>query len=535
MLKIFLTGLLFFQTTLLFAQQGQRLANQNLLLSLEGGISVGYTDYYNQKIGPALRGSIKYFLYPHNDHRIGFGFQFGYQQIKGEDNRGTIVTKDGLRDLPPSFSTAINSPGFFTDYSYLFSDRFSSFLRIGGTYNIFNPKDQDGSDASGYQQGLYNKDFFTFVPEAGIEFRINDRLSLSLAASYAVPVTDYLDDLAAANSMDTYLNVLAGISYSLMLGQSEYSQLYNGIKSQENEQALSEITDESLFQINTDQAQKQAESILLGRTLNEIINNSITQKDVNEIFLPSDEIFRDASSLIKPDIYSELDRIVGILNIEINSRWRIEGHMDSQGETSINRKLSQDRARALYDYFITKGIDGSRLRIYGLGDNFPIGNNNSEEGRQLNRRIMLIKERSLTGTEPLQPSVDSTDVSNDTSIKSVEIFSQFILRGDDTFDSNASSIRESAKFLLGEIVKYLQEQPETKWKVEGYTDNQGSVTFQKKLSSDRAKAIYEYLIQNGISANRLTYEGLGNASPIANNDTEEGRSTNRRVLIVKIN
>ncbi|MFO7523853.1 MAG: OmpA family protein [Ignavibacteriaceae bacterium] len=517
----------------LLAQSEQRIANQNLLLSLEGGISIGYTDYYKQKIGPAFRGSLKYFFYPHINHRISLGFQFGYQQIMGEDNRAIIVTKAGLlRDLPPSFSTVIHSPGFFADYNYLFSDRFSSFVRIGFTYNTFNPKDNNGNDALGYQQGLYNKDFFTFIPEAGFEFRINERIGLSLAANYAFPVTDYLDDVSAAIRKDSYLNVLVGISYSLMSDDKQHSQIDSEIQSISEENSNIETIDESDNQIITDFIQKQAGSVLPGRTLQEIINNSIAQIDVNEILLPADEIFRNGSALIKPEIYPELDRIIEILSNESNSRWRIEGHMDNQGQSAMIKKLSQDRAHALYDYIMSKGVEVSRLRIYGLGDNFPIGDNSTAEGRQLNRRIMLIKEKSVT-TEQKELSHDTGEASEEKTTVSEEIFNQFILRCDDTFESNTSSIDESAKFLLGEIVKYLLEQSESKWKVESYTDNQGSENFQKKLSYDRAKAIYDYLTEQGISADRLTFEGLGNTSPIANNNTEEGRSTNRRVLIIR--
>ena len=66
--------------------------------------------------------------------------------------------------------------------------------------------------------------------------------------------------------------------------------------------------------------------------------------------------------------------------------------MDSQGVVSAIKRLSQDRARAVFDYFVSKGIESGRLRVYGLSDNFPIANNNTAEGRSMNRRIMIIRE-----------------------------------------------------------------------------------------------------------------------------------------------
>jgi outer membrane protein OmpA-like peptidoglycan-associated protein len=66
--------------------------------------------------------------------------------------------------------------------------------------------------------------------------------------------------------------------------------------------------------------------------------------------------------------------------------------MDSQGVVAAIKKISLDRARAVFDYFVIKGIEPGRLRIYGLSDNFPIANNNTAEGRRMNRRIMVIRE-----------------------------------------------------------------------------------------------------------------------------------------------
>jgi len=64
-------------------------------------------------------------------------------------------------------------------------------------------------------------------------------------------------------------------------------------------------------------------------------------------------------------------------------------------------------------------------------------------------------------------------------------------------------------------------------------DSEGSVTFIKKLSYDRAKTVMDYLVSQGLSADRFTLYGLGDSFPIANNNTAEGRSTNRRIMIIR--
>jgi OOP family OmpA-OmpF porin len=65
--------------------------------------------------------------------------------------------------------------------------------------------------------------------------------------------------------------------------------------------------------------------------------------------------------------------------------------------------------------------------------------------------------------------------------------------------------------------------------VEGHTDSVGSDAYNKKLSLRRADAVRQYLVKHGIPADRITAEGFGESSPVASNDTEDGRAQNRRV------
>ena len=67
-----------------------------------------------------------------------------------------------------------------------------------------------------------------------------------------------------------------------------------------------------------------------------------------------------------------------------------------------------------------------------------------------------------------------------------------------------------------------------KIEVSGHTDNKGTMQANQVLSENRARSVYQYLIANGISAERLSFKGFGQTQPIASNDTEDGRSQNRR-------
>lgn len=97
------------------------------------------------------------------------------------------------------------------------------------------------------------------------------------------------------------------------------------------------------------------------------------------------------------------------------------------------------------------------------------------------------------------------------------------------FDFNSSNLTTLAKSNLDKLVTVLQNNPDTNINIYGHTDNIGSDAVNLKISQQRADAVKNYFVANGISASRLFTEGLGKGSPIASNDTDAGRAQNRRV------
>lgn len=82
---------------------------------------------------------------------------------------------------------------------------------------------------------------------------------------------------------------------------------------------------------------------------------------------------------------------------------------------------------------------------------------------------------------------------------------------------------------LDRLIKILKDNPKMEIEIQGHTDNEGSDDYNLNLSQERVNAVVTYLIENGIKESRLTGKGYGEGSPIADNDTEEGRELNRRV------
>ncbi len=97
------------------------------------------------------------------------------------------------------------------------------------------------------------------------------------------------------------------------------------------------------------------------------------------------------------------------------------------------------------------------------------------------------------------------------------------------FLSSKDVLTEDSKPKLHNVAELLKAHPGFKLKVSGYTDNTGKEEMNLELSKKRANAVKSYLISDGIDASRVQVNGYGEANPIADNNTREGRAKNRRV------
>lgn len=96
------------------------------------------------------------------------------------------------------------------------------------------------------------------------------------------------------------------------------------------------------------------------------------------------------------------------------------------------------------------------------------------------------------------------------------------------FDTDKFDLKPESKTELNKLVAMLKKNATLKIEISGHTDNQGNAASNKTLSENRAKAVYQFLIDAGIETARLSYKGYGSEKPIADNNTLEGRAENRR-------
>ena len=103
-----------------------------------------------------------------------------------------------------------------------------------------------------------------------------------------------------------------------------------------------------------------------------------------------------------------------------------------------------------------------------------------------------------------------------------------------TFDVGKATIKPESMGEINRIVQLMNENPDLKFSVEGHTDSTGNAASNQTLSEQRSQAIVAKLVELGIAQDRLTAVGKGQNSPIADNNTDEGRAKNRRVEFVKM-
>lgn len=103
------------------------------------------------------------------------------------------------------------------------------------------------------------------------------------------------------------------------------------------------------------------------------------------------------------------------------------------------------------------------------------------------------------------------------------------LPGAITFATNSASISQGFFPVLNDVAKVLNQYEKTTLVIEGHTDNTGGFDYNQTLSLNRANAVRNYLLGNGVDQRRLTTMGFGPTQPVADNNTVDGRQLNRRV------
>ncbi len=119
-------------------------------------------------------------------------------------------------------------------------------------------------------------------------------------------------------------------------------------------------------------------------------NLQLRETESGVVVTLGDVLFASGQAELVEGGRSSLEEVVDLLQTEPDKKIRVEGHTDSSGDAAANLLLSEKRAQAVRDSLISLGVDAERVTAMGMGEDFPIASNDTEEGRARNRRVDVI-------------------------------------------------------------------------------------------------------------------------------------------------
>jgi outer membrane protein OmpA-like peptidoglycan-associated protein len=149
--------------------------------------------------------------------------------------------------------------------------------------------------------------------------------------------------------------------------------------------AASSVTAAELARREADLAAEQANSLR-----RQLENLQLRQTESGVVVTLGDVLFESGQTQLREEAHSSLVEVVDLLQSEPDKRIRIEGHTDSTGEADTNLEISAKRANKVLEALVALGVDSTRVTTAGMGEDFPIASNETEEGRSQNRRVDVI-------------------------------------------------------------------------------------------------------------------------------------------------
>lgn len=445
-----------------------------LVVTVEGGATLEYTDYSKTKIDYLGKTSVEYFIPATSRSSFGIKFMGG----------GGFISGDNSKKNPPYFRTRLIYGGLGLTYTLAVTENIFPYLSAGALYMWFDPEGVNGVDLVNNRTEKYDQTEINYVGELGIRTLLTDNLSININAALHASPNDYLDDIKAGKHNDVFWVAAVGLSYAFFTEKDEdedgvvdskdlcpatpygvkvdefgcpvdsdkdgvadyldkcastpanvrvdingcpldndgdkvpdYLDLCPntpvGVKVDEHGCPLDE--DKDGVPDHLDKCKNTPANVEVDKTgcpldtdkdgvpdyLDQCPNTPagsevdasgcLVFENVTEAVLSANTNFEFGKWDLLPAAYPVLDNLAVVMKLKTDSRWRVEGHTDNVGSDKYNDKLALDRAQAVLNYLVTKGLDRNRFEVAGLGKKYPISENETEEGRALNRRVVILK------------------------------------------------------------------------------------------------------------------------------------------------
>ena len=177
---------------------------------------------------------------------------------------------------------------------------------------------------------------------------------------------------------------------------------------QSQAEAARQAADEANRARASAEAEKQALRDQLRNQLNMVLETRESARGL--IVNMSDVLFDFGKYTLRPGTREKLARVSGIILAHPGLRIEVEGHTDNVGSDEFNQKLSEQRAGAVRDYLVGAGVAAANVTARGFGEAQPVATNNTDQGRQQNRRVELVVSGDVIGTTTTTTTITTTPV-----------------------------------------------------------------------------------------------------------------------------
>jgi outer membrane protein OmpA-like peptidoglycan-associated protein len=450
--------------------------SNTLVLTVEGAATWEQTDYSNNTFDYVGKVSLEYFL--PSQSRTSFG-------LRAFAGTGFLSGKDAEQN-PDQFRTTIKYLGGGVVFVYSLSKKVFPYFLAGASYLWFDPRGTGQQKLPNNAAGLYKTEEMNYNAELGFRFLLTDDFSFNINGMAHVSSNDYLDDYATGLSTDLFYSLGAGFSYAFFTEKDE------------DEDGVLDSKD--------------------------LCSGTPKGIKVDDYGCPVDG---DKDGI--PDYLDKCPDTPSRVLVNENGcpfdgdKDGVPDYLDICANTPIG--ISVDRFGCPQD----TDSDG----VPDFMDNCP----ETPKGISIDKNGCSIDSDGdgVVDSEDKCPNTlpgkkvdeDGCELVEEAQVKEVTLSSGT------TFAFGQSALLPTAYPALDKLVNVMTENPGSRWRIEGHTDNKGPDWANKKISLERAESVFRYFVSRGINPDRFVVVGLGKDYPIADNLTSEGMAKNRRVMIIR--
>lgn len=451
--------------------------SNTVVLTVEGAATWEQTDYSGNSFDYLGKASLEYFL--PSESRTSFGLRAfgGAGFISGKDDQQVIK----------EFRTDIKYLGGGIVFIYSLGKSVFPYFSGGASYLWFDPRGTSQQKLPNNAAGVYKKEEINYNAELGFRFLLTDDFSFNINGMAHISPNDYLDDYPAGVSTDLFYSIGAGFSYSFF---SEKDEDEDGVL--------------------------DSKDLCSGTPKGVKVDDYGCPIDADRDGVPDylDKCI-DTPSRVLVDAYGcPFD----------GDKDGVPDYLDLCANTPLNIPVDK--------FGCPKDSDGDGVPDF-MDDcpDTPKGISVDNKGCSIDSdRDGVIDSKDKCPNTTVGKRVDEFGCEIKEEVQEKEV----ILSSGTTFAFGQSALLPAAYPELDKLVKVMVENPSSRWRIEGHTDDKGPDWANKKISQERAESVRRYFVQRGISQDRFVVVGLGKDYPIADNLTSEGMAKNRRVVIIRI-